>query len=107
VRPIPVIVAAQALNGVLLPCVAVFLALAVNDRRRLGEGGSNGAVANGLLAVVVGVCALLGTSTAVRAGAALLGLPASPEPPLLAAGLVAGVALAGWVLVAVRRESRR
>ncbi|HMB53664.1 MAG TPA: divalent metal cation transporter, partial [Thermoanaerobaculia bacterium] len=37
VRPVPVILVAQALNGVLLPWVAVFLLLAVNDRGLMGE----------------------------------------------------------------------
>ncbi|MCB1055582.1 MAG: divalent metal cation transporter, partial [Acidobacteria bacterium] len=45
-RPIPVIVLAQALNGLLLPLVAVFLLLAVNDRRLMRSEGLNGPFAN-------------------------------------------------------------
>jgi manganese transport protein len=39
VRPIPAILLAQALNGVLLPFAAVFLLLVVNDRALMGERG--------------------------------------------------------------------
>ncbi len=35
-RPVPLILAAQVLNGLVLPIVAVVLLIAMNDRRRLG-----------------------------------------------------------------------
>jgi manganese transport protein len=37
VRPVPAILFAQVANGILLPAIAVFLLLAVNDRRWMGE----------------------------------------------------------------------
>jgi manganese transport protein len=43
VQPIPAIIAAQALNGVVLPFVAVYLLIAVNDRALMGARGLNGA----------------------------------------------------------------
>jgi len=59
-RPIPVIILAQAFNGLLLPLVAVFLWTAVNDRRLLGEGGVNSRFQNLVTGVVVLVCVVLG-----------------------------------------------
>jgi len=47
VRPIPAIVLAQAANGMLLPLVAVFLFLAVNDVRLMGPRQLNGRAAVG------------------------------------------------------------
>ena len=41
VRPVPVIILAQAFNGLLLPLVAVFLWITMNDRRFLGDAGVN------------------------------------------------------------------
>ena len=73
IRPVPAILLAQALNGVLLPVAAVFLFLAVNDRRLMGEEALNGALANLLTAAVVTVTVVLGTSGVLRAGAAALG----------------------------------
>ena len=59
IRPVPAIIAAQAFNGVLLPLVAVYLFLAVNDRRLMGEA-RNGPLANLLLGAVVLVALVLG-----------------------------------------------
>ena len=59
VRPIPVIILAQAFNGVILPLVAVFLWVAVTDRDLLGDG-VNSRLQNVVMAVVVLVCVVLG-----------------------------------------------
>jgi len=59
VRPVQAILFAQAANGVLLPAVAVFLLLAVNDRRLMG-GEANGLLPNLLGGGVVLVTLLLG-----------------------------------------------
>lgn len=95
VQPIPAIVLAQALNGVLLPLVAVYLALVVNDRRRMGEEGLNGPFANTVLAAVVAVTVLLGVTNLVRAGARVLDRPIPDEGVLLAvaAGITAVLAV--------------
>jgi manganese transport protein len=45
VQPVEAILFAQAANGILLPCIALFLLLAVNDGRWMGEH-RNGWVAN-------------------------------------------------------------
>ena len=58
VRPVEAILFAQAANGVLLPCVAVFLLLAVNDARWMGDR-RNGKLGNllgvGVTAVALGL----------------------------------------------------
>ncbi len=59
VRPVPAILFAQAMNGVLLPAVALFLLLVMNDTTLL-RGARNGWVANTLGVVVVGLAAVLG-----------------------------------------------
>ncbi len=106
VRPIPVIVVAQALNGVLLPLVAAFLFVAVNDRRRMGERSINGAVANGATAAVVAIAMLLGVLGVTRAATTALGI-AMPAPAitLALAGAVTAVAAVpvGLAIVRARR----
>lgn len=57
--PVPAILFAQVANGLLLPFIAVFLLLAVNDRRWMGDRG-NGLVLNIAGAVVVVVALALG-----------------------------------------------
>ena len=102
-RPIPAILLAQAFNGVLLPLVAVFLLLAVNDRALMGERGVNGGAANLLLAAVVASTVVLGVTSLARAIAGALGLPAPGERPLL----LSAAAIAVLGSIPVWREARR
>lgn len=59
VRPVPAILFAQAANGILLPAVAVFLLVAVNDKRLMGSR-RNRIASNLVGAAVVLVATLLG-----------------------------------------------
>lgn len=94
VSPIPAIILAQAFNGVLLPFVAVFLLLAVNDRRQMGEEGLNGLGANLATCAVVLVALVLGAASIARAAARILHRPPPPEATLLLLGVGAAVLLA-------------
>jgi len=60
VRPVPLILVAQVVNGLVLPIVALVLLVAMNDRRRLGRHVNTwrGNVLGGL---VVALCGVLGT----------------------------------------------
>jgi manganese transport protein len=78
VQPIPAIILAQALNGLLLPLVAIFLFVAVNDRSLMGDA-VNPPPVNALMVGVVIVSVLLGVSATGRAAAKVLGV----EPPSL------------------------
>jgi Mn2+/Fe2+ NRAMP family transporter len=104
VRPVPAIVIAQALNGVLLPMVAVFLFVVVNDRSVMGEDGVNGAPSNVLTGLVVAVAILLGLFKTAQAVTGALGLPALGERALLLISAVATAAVAWPVYRAVRRR---
>ncbi len=94
VRPVPAIVLAQAMNGLLLPLVAIFLFLAVNDRRLMGEA-VNGSLANLATAGVVWVSILLGLTAIARAVSGALGVP------LLPGSWLVGAASASMLLLAV------
>ena len=65
VRPVPAIVLAQALNGILLPVVALFLLAAMRDSARLGSAAS-GPVANVAMLLVTGIAAVLGATSLYR-----------------------------------------
>ncbi len=66
IPPVPAIILAQAVNGALLPFVAVFLLLAVNDRRLMGAEQLGGTLSNSLLAFAVLSSLTLGVTAAVR-----------------------------------------
>ena len=60
VKPVPVIILAQAFNGLLLPLVAIFLWMSMNDRQFLGAGGINSRAQNVVMGAVVLACVALG-----------------------------------------------
>ncbi|QHV95728.1 NRAMP family divalent metal transporter [Spirosoma endbachense] len=60
VTPIPVIIAVQAINGILLPFVTIFLFAAVNNRALLGDTYRNSLMQNLAMGLVVIVTAVLG-----------------------------------------------
>lgn len=103
VQPIPAIIAAQALNGVVLPFVAVFLFIAVNDRALMG-GRINSARANALAAAVVFVTLVLGASSLMRAATAVWGGAPPGERLLLAMAGAASLLLAIPIAGAIRRR---
>jgi Mn2+/Fe2+ NRAMP family transporter len=67
VKPIPAIIAAQGLNGLLLPAVALFLYAAMNDRRIMPDGYRNNRFQNILFLLVVAVVLILGGNQVVQA----------------------------------------
>lgn len=89
VAPVPAILLAQAFNGVLLPVAAIFLFLAVNDCRLMGEEAVNGRFANAVTALVVAVTVMLGTAGVIRAVYGALGWAAPGEGILLIGGVAA------------------
>jgi Mn2+/Fe2+ NRAMP family transporter len=83
VKPIPVIILAQGINGVLLPLVTVFLLLAVNDPAIVPAGYRNGPLANGLMLLLVGTTTLLGLTNLTKAAAAILSSSGMGSPGLI------------------------
>jgi Mn2+/Fe2+ NRAMP family transporter len=89
VRPIPAIILAQALNGIVLPFAAIFLMLVVNDRAVTGETNLNGRFSNLIMAAVVAAAILLGATNVLRAAAAVLEIAPNESWILLLSGFVA------------------
>jgi Mn2+/Fe2+ NRAMP family transporter len=104
--PVPVILLAQAFNGLLLPLVAVFLFLAVNDRPRMGSRALNGRLANVLTSVVVAVSVVLGVNALARAAARALDAGPPPERLVLGIALLVLVLLAVPLGIGLRRARR-
>lgn len=102
VRPIPIILLAQAFNGILLPLVAVFLFLVVNDPGLVGRMSLNSRLSNLLMAAVVFVCILLGLVNVVKAASFALDRP----PPGDAALLLLAALLAIAVAIPIARRLR-
>jgi Mn2+/Fe2+ NRAMP family transporter len=104
VKPIPVIIIAQALNGILLPVVSVFLLVAVNDRRLMGEK-VNHWPSNILMSGVTAVAVFLGLMNIGKALASSLGRePLDPSAVLLLT-LVATAIIGAGVVRSVGRKA--
>lgn len=66
-KPVPVIVAAQAFNGLILPFVAMFLFMVVNDPHIMGKEHVNGLFSNICMVVVTWVTFMLGIVQVTKA----------------------------------------
>lgn len=93
IRPIPAIILAQAINGILLPLVVAFLILAVNDRKLLGSRYVNSVGQNALALVIFAVTCFIGLNNIWKAAASAF--PWLPGEPYLPAklGISAGMAV--------------
>ncbi|MDX1940061.1 MAG: divalent metal cation transporter [Saprospiraceae bacterium] len=67
IRPIPAIILAQAINGVLLPIVTIFLLLAMNDKQLLPKNFLNKPFSNIFSLIIVGVTCFLGLTNIWKA----------------------------------------
>ena len=65
-KPVPAIIVAQALNGLILPVIAIFLLLVVNHPQIM-KNRMNSLPANILMTVVVFVSLLIGMAGLLRA----------------------------------------
>lgn len=106
VSPVPAIVLAQALNGVLLPVVAVFLVILANDRSVVGSGGLGSLLNTTLLAGTVWITVLLGLTNLARAASKALGTQVPSEKTLLVAAAIVATMVFVPVIRAVVRGRR-
>ena len=60
IKPIPAIILAQALNGLILPFISIFLVFIINDPNIMGKDKTNGLISNTLLMIVVWITLILG-----------------------------------------------
>lgn len=66
-KPIPVIILAQALNGLVLPVITVFLLFVVNDIALMGQKGINGLLLNVFMGLVVWITLIIGLTNILQA----------------------------------------
>ncbi len=106
VRPIPAIILAQAINGVLLPIVAIFLILAVNDRRLLPEKFTNKIVSNVVMLLIVGITCYLGLTNIWRAVENILPILKENHLFIQWLNLFLSIAIMAWVGFLVFRKQK-
>lgn len=102
-RPVPVIILAQALNGVILPVIAVILFLLMNNDRVLPKQHQNGTVQNLLTGIVVWLSILLGLTNLLRALSGVFEFTVPGQTPLT---LISGVLFLGLIFPLIKRTTR-
>lgn len=83
VQPVSVIILAQALNGIILPVIAVVLFLLINNSRIIKPEEQNKPFYNIITAVVIYLCVLIGLTNLFRAVARISGFPLIPSSVIL------------------------
>lgn len=106
VQPVPAIILAQALNGIILPVVAIFIMLMVNNRSLVGEKYINGPWYNTLMGAVVFVTILLGVRNLLNALLGIAGVDGISRQALLGLGVALSL-LCSWPLYSRIRRLRR
>lgn len=87
-QPVPVIILAQALNGIILPAIAVILFLLMNNGRILLAEHQNGTVYNIITGGVVYLTVLIGLTNLFRAGSGAFGFELPNQTIILIASLL-------------------
>jgi len=64
---IPAIILAQALNGLILPFVSIFLIFVINDPKLMGKDGMNSWLSNVVMGIVVWITLILGINSIFKA----------------------------------------
>ncbi|WP_235299633.1 Nramp family divalent metal transporter [Portibacter marinus] len=104
VKVIPVIIAAQALNGLLLPVVACYLILIVNRADLMGRF-KNGLLLNILSLMIIGVCIFLGLNNIFNALSKIFSAPEWNNYIGLKMTLsIVGIVFMGWKIFIKRKE---
>lgn len=83
VQPIPAIILAQALNGIILPVVAIVLLLMVNDARLLNSRAINSNIYNLLMGLIVLATLVIGLTNLAKALSSALAVSLVNEQLLL------------------------
>lgn len=66
IEPISAIILAQALNGLILPFISIFLIIVINDTTLMGKNGVNGWLSNIFMTIIVWVTLVLGFTNIIN-----------------------------------------
>jgi Mn2+/Fe2+ NRAMP family transporter len=104
-EPVPVIVAAQAFNGLILPFVCIFLFTVINNKKVMGREHLNGAFSNTMMVIVTWVTLVLGILKLVDAFSKVVNITLSSDELFVLSSVSALViTVISTVLILVKRQ---
>lgn len=106
VQPIPAIILAQAFNGIILPFIAIFLWLMVNNAGLLNHSQINTPFGNICMGIVVFVTLILGLTNIARALTRLFAIELVDQN-IITIGSIAVAALIYWPVIKTIRIYRK
>jgi Mn2+/Fe2+ NRAMP family transporter len=105
VKPIPIILAVQALNGFILPLVTAYLIMIVNDDKLIPKEHRPGLFYNGLLLLILSTVLMIGLASVDKSISAFAGLEESHFVFIVTLAAIL-VLVVGWNVFASRRGDR-
>ncbi len=107
VKPIPAIILAQALNGLILPFVSIFLIYVINDPLLMGENNTNKWYSNVLMALVIWVTLIIGTINIIRAIRKATGNQDLLGDDVVVVIAIISFVISGGILLAIRKFKKQ
>jgi len=107
VKPIPVIILAQALNGLILPFISIFLIYVINDPVLMGKENTNGWFSNILMTIVMWVTMIMGTISIIKAASSALGIPVIKDDMLISAVSVITFLISVGILIIIKKYRKK
>ncbi|MBR4676423.1 MAG: divalent metal cation transporter [Bacteroidales bacterium] len=105
-EPVPVIVAAQAFNGLILPFVCIFLFSVINNKKVMGEEHLNGNFSNTMMGIVTWVTLVLGILKVVDATSKVVDISLSSDEIFIFASVSALVITVMTTFVILKNRYR-
>jgi len=107
VKPIPAIIVAQALNGLILPFVSVFLIYVINDPMLMGTGKTNSWFSNILMGIVMWVTMILGVINIIKAISRVLDFTINNSDLLLFIVALIAFVISAIILIYISKYKRK
>lgn len=98
VQPVPAIILAQALNGIILPFITIFLLLVMNDASLLNKSSINSGSYNFLMGTIVFVTLIIGLTNLAKALNNISEIPLVNEEYIIYASVIVSLIIA-WPVV--------
>ncbi|RLD69041.1 MAG: hypothetical protein DRI95_01240 [Bacteroidetes bacterium] len=103
VKPIPAIILAQALNGLILPFISIFLIFVINDPVLMGKNNTNGWFSNILMATVMWVTMIMGVISIIKAIGSAIEIPVKQGDMLIVFVSVVTLFISVGILLLIKK----
>ena len=105
VKPIPAIIVAQALNGLILPFISIFIIFVINNPKLMGKETVNGSFSNVLMGIVVWVTTLIGFINVIKAITKTFSINYNPDVIFAVTAIISFV-ISLFIMIKIFKQKR-